>query len=68
MWSVVFPLGMYTVASVSLGRAANLGFMVTVARGWLWVGVAAWAAVLVLMLVALGQALHRTSGSFRRAS
>jgi tellurite resistance protein TehA-like permease len=66
LWSVVFPLGMYTVASVSLGRAANLGFMVTLARGWLWVGVAAWAAVLVLMLVSLGQALRR--GSARGAS
>jgi hypothetical protein len=40
--------------------------MVTLARGWLWVGVAAWAAVLVLMLVSLGQALRR--GSARGAS
>jgi tellurite resistance protein TehA-like permease len=53
LWSVVFPLGMYTVASVSLGRAANLGFMVAVARVWLWVGVVAWVAVLALMLSAL---------------
>jgi tellurite resistance protein TehA-like permease len=68
LWSVVFPLGMYTVASVSLGRAANLGFMVTVARGWLWVGVVAWAAVLALMLVALVGALRRARGSPRRAS
>lgn len=50
LWNVVFPLGMYTVASESLGRAAGLGFMVTIARGWVFVGVAAWAVVLALML------------------
>ncbi len=50
LWNVVFPLGMYTVASESLGQAAGLGFMVTIARGWVFVGVAAWAAVLALML------------------
>lgn len=59
LWSIVFPLGMYTVACVSLGRAANFGFMVAVARVWLWVGVAAWAATLGFMLVGLGQALLR---------
>lgn len=53
LWSVVFPLGMYTVASWSLGKAANLHFMVTIARGWVWVGLAAWAVVLVMMVVSL---------------
>ena len=67
LWSVVFPLGMYTVASVSLGRAANLGFMVTVGKAWLWVGVVAWAAVFALMLVELVGALRRTPSSARRA-
>ncbi|MGH9065154.1 MAG: tellurite resistance/C4-dicarboxylate transporter family protein [Acidimicrobiales bacterium] len=59
LWSVVFPLGMYTVASVTLGRAAGLGFMVAVARVWLWVGVGAWAGVLGLMLGALWRPLER---------
>jgi tellurite resistance protein TehA-like permease len=68
LWSVVFPLGMYTVASVSLGRAANLGFLVTVARGWLWVGVVAWGAVLAMMLAALSGVVRRTSHSARRAA
>lgn len=57
LWSVVFPLGMYTVASVTLGRAAGLGFMVSVARVWVWVGFAAWVVVLGLMLSALARAL-----------
>jgi tellurite resistance protein TehA-like permease len=59
LWSVVFPLGMYTAASFSLGRAGHYGFMVAIARVWVWVGVAAWAAVTVLMLVALEGALSR---------
>jgi tellurite resistance protein TehA-like permease len=65
LWSVVFPLGMYTVASYTLGRAAELGFMVSVARAWVWVGVAAWVVVFGLMLSALARSLvqrhHPTS-------
>jgi tellurite resistance protein TehA-like permease len=60
LWSVVFPLGMYTVASYTLGKAAGLGFMVSIARAWVWVGVAGWVAVFFLMLVALVRAVtHR---------
>jgi tellurite resistance protein TehA-like permease len=47
LWSVVFPLGMYSVATASFGRAARLGFMVPIGRVMLWVAVAAWAAVAV---------------------
>ena len=53
LWSVVFPLGMYTVASVTLGRAAGFGFMTALADAWLWVGVAAWGAVLLSMIFTL---------------
>jgi tellurite resistance protein TehA-like permease len=51
LWSVVFPLGMYTVASYTLGKAAGFGFMVSIAQVWVFVDVAAWVAVLALMLV-----------------
>jgi tellurite resistance protein TehA-like permease len=60
LWSVVFPLGMYTVASYSLGRAANLDFMVSIARVWVFVGVVAWAIVLALMLGAAARAVVRS--------
>jgi tellurite resistance protein TehA-like permease len=53
LWSVVFPLGMYTVASVTLGQTPGLGFMTSIARVWLWVGAAAWAATLVLAAMAV---------------
>ena len=63
LWNVIFPLGMYAVASYTLGQTAGLGFMVTVARLWIWVAVAAWVVVLGLMLTALARALaaRRTS-------
>jgi len=62
LWNVVFPLGMYTVASYTLGQAGGLSFMVSIARVWVWVGVAAWAAVLGLMLVALVRAVAARHG------
>lgn len=63
LWSMVFPLGMYTVASYTLGKAAGFGFMVQVARVWVFVGVVAWAGVLALMLGALVQAIGGRRGA-----
>jgi tellurite resistance protein TehA-like permease len=45
LWSMVFPLGMYSAASLSFGSAAHLGFISSVGRVDLWVAVAAWLAV-----------------------
>ncbi|MCL6095653.1 MAG: tellurite resistance/C4-dicarboxylate transporter family protein [Actinobacteria bacterium] len=64
LWSMVFPLGMYTVACYSFGKATNMDFLVDISRVWIWVGVLAWVAVLVMMvaagLLALSKA-HRPS-------
>ena len=56
-WDVVFPLGMYAVASAAYGKAAGLGFMVDIARWEVWLGLAAWVGVTAAML-----------GSFQRSS
>jgi tellurite resistance protein TehA-like permease len=45
LWSVVFPLGMYSVATLTFGKVAHLPFMEPLSRFMLWVAVAAWAAV-----------------------
>ena len=45
LWSVVFPLGMYSVATLMFGKAARLTFMEPLSRFMLWVAVAAWLAV-----------------------
>ena len=57
LWSMVFPLGMYTVASYTLGKAGGFGFMVSIARIWVFVGIAAWVGVLCLMAGALVRTL-----------
>jgi len=53
LWSVVFPLGMYSVATLVFGKAAHLAFMEPLSRFMLWVAVAAWAAVAAAFLVRL---------------
>jgi tellurite resistance protein TehA-like permease len=55
MWSVVFPLGMYCVATLTFGEAAHLSFMEPIGRFMLWVAVAAWVAVAVAFVVKLAR-------------
>ncbi|KRE42202.1 tellurite resistance/C4-dicarboxylate transporter family protein [Knoellia sp. Soil729] len=50
LWSMVFPLGMYAVAGIYLGRADELPIVDWIGSAWLWVAAAAWAAVFVAML------------------
>jgi tellurite resistance protein TehA-like permease len=45
LWTVVFPIGMYGVATLSFGKAAGLSFMEPLSRGVLWVAIAAWLLV-----------------------
>jgi len=45
LWSMVFPLGMYSAASFAFGQVTHLAFLAPVARAMLWVAVAAWVAV-----------------------
>lgn len=53
LWSVVFPLGMYAVAGVYLGRADRLPIVERIGQGWLWVGVLAWLLTAGAMVVSL---------------
>jgi Voltage-dependent anion channel len=55
LWSAVFPLGMYSVATLSFGKVARLGFMEPLGRFMLWVAVAAWVVVAVAALSRLNQ-------------
>jgi tellurite resistance protein TehA-like permease len=55
LWSVVFPLGMYSVATLSFGKAAHLAFMEPLARFMLWVAVVAWLAVAAAFLTKLAR-------------
>jgi tellurite resistance protein TehA-like permease len=57
LWSIIFPLGMYAVAGIYLGRADRLPLVEAIGAGWLWVAAAAWLVVLVAMLRSLAVAL-----------
>jgi tellurite resistance protein TehA-like permease len=67
LWSVVFPLGMYTVASITLGGAIDFGFMSMVAAVGVWVALVAWAIVAVLFVVATTGALRTRRREVRAA-
>lgn len=53
LWSIVFPLGMYGVAGVYLGRADHLPLVAAVGHGEAWVAMAAWLLTFVAMLAHL---------------
>ena len=59
MWSIVFPLSMYAVASMELGRALSLPLVQQIGRGEAVVGVVAWSVTVVAMVVALGRPVLR---------
>ena len=50
LWSMIFPLGMYAVAGIYLGRADRLPVVEWIGSHWLWVAGAAWLAVLIAMV------------------
>jgi tellurite resistance protein TehA-like permease len=64
LWSMVFPLGMYCVASETLGKALHAHWQVTLGHDGSWVAFAVWAAVFAAMLGFLVSAatIRRTSG------
>jgi tellurite resistance protein TehA-like permease len=69
LWNVVFPLGMYTVASWSLGHAAGgLTFMTSIARVWFWVGFGAWLIVAAVMILALLRVVRNRRTSVRESA
>ena len=64
LWSIVFPLGMYSVATLTFGKAAHLAFMEPLARVMFWVAVAAWVLVAAAFLARLAR--RRSEPSSRK--
>lgn len=60
LWVVIFPLGMYGVASHSLGEAAHLPILTAIGGAEAWVALAAWVITFVAMLVHLARVLLRS--------
>lgn len=61
-WTMVFPLGMFSAAAQSLGRATGNGWLADIGRWWLVVAFAAWTA---LALGEIGHAFRETSSDHR---
>ncbi|MDN5816529.1 MAG: tellurite resistance protein permease, partial [Yaniella sp.] len=53
LWSIVFPLGMYSVAGIYLGRVNDLPIVEVVGSAWMWVAVTAWIITFAAMLRAI---------------
>jgi len=53
LWAIVFPVGMYGVASHALGAALHVPWLVTLGVDEAWMALAVWFAVLLAMLGAL---------------
>lgn len=65
LWSMVFPLGMYCVASHALGLALGVPWLVTVSKDGTWFAFAVWAVVFVAMLAALAGWPHHPAEGHR---
>lgn len=63
LWSMVFPVGMYGVAGVQLGRATGTSWLTALSGGETWVALAVWITVFVAMLVASGRWLRSAGHS-----
>jgi tellurite resistance protein TehA-like permease len=66
LWSIIFPLGMYAVAGIYLGRADRLPLVEDVGRSGLWVAFAAWVVALVAMAVHVVRTVLLGGGSALR--
>lgn len=51
LWSMVFPLGMYSVATLSFGKVTGISFMKPVSQFMIWVAVVVWALVALSFIV-----------------
>lgn len=51
LWSMVFPLGMFAVASMRLGRTEEIPWIEVIGTSFLWIAVLAWVLVAASFVV-----------------
>jgi tellurite resistance protein TehA-like permease len=70
LWSIVFPLGMYTVATLRLSRVADIPVLASWSLITVWIAFAAWVATFIGLATASvygARTLLRSAQRFRRA-
>jgi tellurite resistance protein TehA-like permease len=60
LWSLVFPLGMYALASLRLSLASDFPQLQRLAQAMVWVALAAWAATMAGLVLSCRLGLSRT--------
>ena len=58
LWSLVFPLGMYALASLRLSLAADFPPLRMLSRGMVWIALAAWIATAAGLALASWRSLR----------
>ncbi|WP_432789909.1 tellurite resistance/C4-dicarboxylate transporter family protein [Brevibacterium sp. K11IcPPYGO002] len=59
LWSMVFPVGMYAVASIDLGRSDHVPAIEWIGLHWYWIALTVWAFVFVSMVLSFVRTLRR---------
>lgn len=60
MWSIIFPLGMYTVATNNLALSSEFKPLLYLSGSMLWVSVAAWGLLLLFLFYSLSSKNNKT--------
>jgi tellurite resistance protein TehA-like permease len=63
LWSIVFPLGMYSVATVRLSLASSVPGLQQVSHAMLWIAVAAWAVGIAALAATSWHSFHEFARS-----
>jgi tellurite resistance protein TehA-like permease len=66
LWGIVFPVGMYGVASRELGRALHVSWLATLGSDEAWLAFAVWVVVFLAMLGSFASALAQNLARRRR--
>jgi tellurite resistance protein TehA-like permease len=61
LWSLVFPLGMYSVATFRFSLATQFPFLGHLGRGFVWLAVAAWLTTAIAMAVSNSRYFKRAA-------
>jgi tellurite resistance protein TehA-like permease len=59
LWSIVFPLGMYSVATLRFAAVSGFEFLRVIAGVMLWTALAAWLATFAALALASWRSFHK---------